>query len=169
LGEGCWNFRGELAGINWGVSWCKNCLHFCSEADIELYLAHKLLSKLPSIAVHIESPIPLEVKRLEVELWEKEDNAKIVFVKGLYPFFDAVCLFWIGEIHIDERYKDSKTLDDLVKHELMHYKLIKRARKYIEEGKILKAFAFAILNGIFDIYDTLRIELKELILKCRKK
>jgi len=123
---------------------------------------------LPSIAVHIESPIPLEVKRLEVELWEKEDNAKIVFVKGLYPFFDAVCLFWIGEIHIDERYKDSKTLDDLVKHELMHYKLIKRARKYIEEGKILKAFAFAILNGIFDIYDTLRIELKELILKCRK-
>lgn len=123
---------------------------------------------MPSIAVHIESPIPLEVKRLEVELWEKEDNAKIVFVKGLYPFFDAVCLFWIGEIHIDERYKDSKTLDDLVKHELMHYKLIKRARKYIEEGKILKAFAFAILNGIFDIYDTLRIELKELILKCRK-
>ena len=42
---------------------------FCSEADVELNLAHKLLSKLPAETVHIEFPIPLDVERLSSELW----------------------------------------------------------------------------------------------------
>jgi len=42
---------------------------FCSEADVELHLAHKLLNKLPPESVHIEFPIPYEVKRLYSELW----------------------------------------------------------------------------------------------------
>jgi len=42
---------------------------FCSEADVELHLAHKLLNKLPPWTVHIEFPIPLEIERLSDELW----------------------------------------------------------------------------------------------------
>ena len=42
---------------------------FCSEADVELHLAHKLLNKLPAESVHIEFPIPLEIERLSRELF----------------------------------------------------------------------------------------------------
>jgi hypothetical protein len=42
---------------------------FCSEADVELNLAHKLLNKLPVETVHIEFPIPFDVERLSSELW----------------------------------------------------------------------------------------------------
>jgi len=41
---------------------------FCSEADIELHLAHKLLKKLPSETIHIEFPVPFKVKRFATEL-----------------------------------------------------------------------------------------------------
>jgi len=42
---------------------------FCSEADVELYLAHKLLGNLPAWTVHIEFPIPLEIERFSRELF----------------------------------------------------------------------------------------------------
>jgi len=42
---------------------------FCSEADIELHLAHKLLNKLPAESIHIEFPMPLEIERFSSELW----------------------------------------------------------------------------------------------------
>lgn len=42
---------------------------FCSEADIELHLAHKLLNKLPAASVHIEFPMPFEIERFSNELW----------------------------------------------------------------------------------------------------
>lgn len=41
---------------------------FCSEADVELHLAHKLINKLHPRLVHIEFPLPLEIERLYSEL-----------------------------------------------------------------------------------------------------
>jgi len=42
---------------------------WCSEADIQLYISHKLLGKLPSERIHLELPIPLEVERFSEELY----------------------------------------------------------------------------------------------------
>jgi len=42
---------------------------FCSEADVESHLTHKLLGKLPSWTVHTQLPIPLEIERLSRELF----------------------------------------------------------------------------------------------------
>jgi len=41
---------------------------FCSEADVELHLAHKLLNNLPSETVHTQFAAPFEVERLGGEL-----------------------------------------------------------------------------------------------------
>ena len=44
---------------------------FCSEADIRMHLAHKLLGKLPFADVHAELPIPLDIKKFDAELLMK--------------------------------------------------------------------------------------------------
>jgi hypothetical protein len=41
---------------------------FCSEADVELHLAHKLLNKLPHQTVHTQFAVPFETERLGGEL-----------------------------------------------------------------------------------------------------
>jgi hypothetical protein len=42
---------------------------WCSESDIQLHLAHKLLNKLPKGCVHTELPIPLQVEEFGWELF----------------------------------------------------------------------------------------------------
>jgi len=42
---------------------------WCSESDIQLHLAHKLLNKLPKGYVHTELKIPLEVEKFSWSLW----------------------------------------------------------------------------------------------------
>jgi hypothetical protein len=42
---------------------------YCSEADIRVNLAHRLLSKLPARDVHAELPVPLDVERFPDQLW----------------------------------------------------------------------------------------------------
>jgi len=93
---------------------------------------------------------------------------KIRFVKHLRLYCDAICLYWIDEIHIDESFRNSKILDDLIKHELKHYYLIKRIIKAKEENKTLKAILLSIYNDIFDLLDSLKLDIKRLILKCKK-
>jgi len=43
---------------------------WCSESDVQLHLAHKLLNKLPKGCVHIELPVPLEVENFAWYLCE---------------------------------------------------------------------------------------------------
>ena len=65
---------------------------FCSEADIQLHLAHRLLNKLPPESVHTEFPMPLEIERLSHELfaWGRVKMRKyvkpdIVIINPLVP------------------------------------------------------------------------------------
>jgi hypothetical protein len=44
---------------------------FCSEADIRMHPAHKVLDKLPYTDVHAELPIPLDIKKFDAELLVK--------------------------------------------------------------------------------------------------
>ncbi|MEM3785880.1 MAG: hypothetical protein QXZ59_00680 [Nitrososphaeria archaeon] len=70
---------------------------FCSEADVELHFARKLLKKLPSNIVHIEFPIPLEVERLGRELFfggrvsmKRCIKPDIVLIDPLVPEFFVI-------------------------------------------------------------------------------
>ena len=94
-----------------------------------------------------------------------EDKPKIRFVKNLHYHSDAICLFWVDEIHIDEKFKDHPILPDLIKHELTHYRIIKQI---INEKSILKAIILGFYNDFFDFIDTFRIEIKRCWLELRK-
>jgi hypothetical protein len=60
--EACWEeLVREYFEKRWTPIWC-------SEADVQLRLAHKLLNRLPEDLVHIELPIPLDVEEFSWEL-----------------------------------------------------------------------------------------------------
>ena len=98
-----------------------------------------------------------------------KNKPKIRFIDNLWIVCDAICLYWINEIHIDSSYKDSPLLKDIIKHEMKHYKLLREATKALREKRILKAFVLIMYNDIFDIIDGLKIVLKKVILYCKSK
>lgn len=61
---------------------------FCSEADVRVHLAHKLLGKLPTSDVHAELPIPLDVKQFRGELWGKGRISSYKCVKADIAIID---------------------------------------------------------------------------------
>lgn len=71
--------------------------------------------------------------------------------------FYGICLFWIKEIHIDESFRNSKALNDLIKHEKYHYYIISKILK--TKSPIKKALLGA-WNNIWDIFDISRIFFK---------
>jgi hypothetical protein len=61
--EECWEeLVKEYSEKRWNPIWC-------SEADVQLHLARKLLNRLPEGCVHIELPIPLDVEKFSWELF----------------------------------------------------------------------------------------------------
>lgn len=61
--EACWEeLVREYFEKRWTPIWC-------SEADVQLHLAHKLLNRLPEGCVHTELPIPLDVEEFSWELF----------------------------------------------------------------------------------------------------
>ena len=98
-------------------------------------------------------------------------NLKFFFVKDLKLCANALCLYWIDEIHIDESLKDSPILDDIITHELKHYFLIQKilkARKEKTIKSVFKSMALMFFNNLWDLYDCLRIELKYYIIKLKR-
>ncbi|MEM3592172.1 MAG: hypothetical protein QW702_08785 [Candidatus Bathyarchaeia archaeon] len=98
----------------------------------------------------------------------RENEPKIKFVKDMHYSHEAICLYWIDEIHVDESLKNSPILNDIIRHEIKHYHIIKKLIALHKEGKLLKAVALALYNNLWDIWDSIRIELKEMVLKCKK-
>jgi len=57
---------------------------------------------------------------------------KIRFVKNLDVMgAEAVCIWWCDEIHVDEKLRDSPRLQEILKHEMRHYRIFQRV---IREG-----------------------------------
>ena len=92
-------------------------------------------------------------------------HLKFFFVKDLLTDM-GMCLYWVDEIHIDVKYRDSPILMDLLRHETKHYRLIKEIIRLKKERKIssyLKSRLLIIYNNLWDIVDCIRMELKEYI------
>jgi len=87
---------------------------------------------------------------------------KIKFVKNLHYACDAICLFWLNEIHIDEKWKNHPILPDIIRHEKKHYEFYQKIIN--SKTKTSKIYWF-ILNIIFEIYDHIRLDLKLLFFK----
>ncbi len=97
------------------------------------------------------------------------ENPKIIFTKNLHYSSYAICLYWIDEIHIDERLKNSPILNDIIKHELKHYYIFKRLIAMREQGKTLNFLFLSFYNDFWDFFDSIRIGLKWMVLKLRHK
>jgi len=92
----------------------------------------------------------------------ENSNLKIRFVKNLHYACDGICLFWIDEIHIDEKWKDHQILPDIIKHEKKHYEFY---QKMINSKTKISKIYWYIRNELFDIYDCIRLDLKLLYFK----
>ena len=82
---------------------------------------------------------------------------KIRFVKNLRLAAYAICLYWIHKIHIDEKFKNHPAKDDLIEHEMAHYRLINRM---IETNSNFKRGLLELYNNLWDFFDVTRISLK---------
>ena len=92
-------------------------------------------------------------------------HLKFFFVRDLLTV-ESICLYWIDEVHVDEKYRNSPILLDLLRHETKHYRLIKEIIRLKKERKIssfLKSRLLIIYNNLWDIADCIRMELKEYI------
>ena len=101
--EKCWE---ELTKEYWEGN-ARLMSTFCSEADIELHLAHKLLERLPYGSVHIEFPISLDVERLWEDLFSygrvkarKYIKPDIVIINPTLP----VSVYLIAELKFTPAY-----------------------------------------------------------------
>lgn len=110
-------------------------------------------------------------KKEPINIKSEFPNLKFFFVKNLRLFANAICLFWIDEIHIDQKLKDSPILEDIIRHELKHYRLVKEILELRNEKSLKSVFKIIVLtfyNNLWDLYDGFRIELKYYILKFKK-
>ena len=85
-----------------------------------------------------------------------DKEPEIKFVKDLKYSARAICLYWIGEIHVDEELRNHPALQDIIAHEKNHYKLISKA---LNSNPLKQRFLF-LWNNIWDFLDTFKISLK---------
>jgi len=100
---------------------------------------------------------------------DESSNLKIRFVKNLHYACEAICLFWIDEIHIDEKWKNHPILPDIIRHEKKHYEFY---QKMINSKSKLSKIYWFIRNEVFEIYDRIRLDLKLVflyLLKLKRK
>ena len=90
---------------------------------------------------------------------------KVKFYPNIKLIGNAICLFWIDEIHVDESLKDHPLIDDIIQHEVKHYHIIKRMLNCNSEWKRSLLMFY---NNIWDLYDCLRFYLKLTVIKLRR-
>jgi len=76
----------------------------------------------------------------------------------------AICLFWCDEIHISKKYENHPILNDLIRHELKHYRLAKE----IQKANFWRALILSLYNNLWDFYDNIKMEIKICILWLKK-
>jgi len=79
-----------------------------------------------------------------------EGTPKIRFVDGLSIAAEGICLFWLDEIHIDSFWKNTPVLPHIIKHEMRHYRIIKRV---LNTKSSLKRIGLILYNNLFEIVD----------------
>jgi len=86
----------------------------------------------------------------------KYPELKFYFADNLQFTANAICLYWINEIHVDSSLKGSPLLEDILKHEVKHYEF---ARRIISEKSELKRAMLLFKCNLWDFLSTLRIAL----------
>ena len=85
-----------------------------------------------------------------------DKEPEIKFVKDLKYSARAICLYWIGEIHVDEELRNHPALQDIIAHEKNHYKLISKALN----SNPLKQRFLMLWNNIWDFFSCFKISIK---------
>ena len=85
-----------------------------------------------------------------------DKEPEIKFVKDLKYCARAICLYWIGEIHIDDELKNHPALQDIIAHEKKHYEIICKALN----SNPLKQRFLMFWNNIWDFLSTFKISIK---------
>ena len=95
-------------------------------------------------------------------------SVKIRFVKNLLDVagFEAVCLWWVDEIHVDEKLRDSPHLTEILNHEVKHYRIMQQV---IREKKWWRRELLLWYNALWDWYDTTRMGLKRMLEKLKRR
>jgi len=90
---------------------------------------------------------------------------KIRFVKNLdIVGYEAVCLWWADEIHVDEKLRGSPCLMEILKHEMKHYRIMQRV---IREKTWWKRELLLWYNAFWDWYDNTRMQIVRFLDKLK--
>jgi len=92
---------------------------------------------------------------------------KIRFVKNLdIVGYEAVCLWWADEIHVDEKLRDSPHFMEILNHEMKHYRIMQRV---IRERSWWKRELLLWYNELWDWYDNIRMDIVRFLAKLKEK
>ena len=92
---------------------------------------------------------------------------KIRFVKNLDIIgYEAVCVWWADEIHVDEKLRDSPRLMEILKHEMKHYRIMQRV---IREKSWWKRELLLWYNEFWDWYDNTRMQIVRFFAKLKRR
>ena len=85
-----------------------------------------------------------------------DKEPEIKFVKDLKYSARAICLYWIGEIHIDDELKNHPALQDIIAHEKKHYEIICKA---LNSNPLRQRFLM-LWNNIWDFLSNFKISIR---------
>ena len=86
----------------------------------------------------------------------KPENVELRFVRNLDFHAKAICLYWINEIHVDEKYRHHPAIGELIAHEMKHYRIIS---KMLATNSEAKRWFLELYNDLWDIFDVYRLQL----------
>ena len=91
---------------------------------------------------------------------------KFYFADNLRFTAEAICLYWIGEIHVDSSLKDSPILPRILRHEVEHYRI---AQQIINEKSELKRALLIFKCNLWDFFSTLKNALLLFLFEFKRK
>ena len=83
-------------------------------------------------------------------------------------FCDGIILFWLKEIHINKKWKNTPLRKEILTHELTHLKFINKIKKIQKDKKMNKILqklmivCITLANNIFDEIDCNRLWLSKI-------
>ena len=84
-------------------------------------------------------------------------NPQIIFTKNLNPHIKALCDIKNNIIVIDSEFEHSPLLQDIINHEMNHYRILHKALS--TKSRLLKKILFA-YNDVWDYFSCMKIAIK---------
>lgn len=81
-------------------------------------------------------------------------------------FCDGIVIYWLKEIHINKKWKNTTIAQKIINHELKHLYFIEKLKK--EKNPLKKTLIF-MANNIFDYFDCYKLMILKILYNIKNK